>query len=96
MLSCIIVEKLFSVFDSLSTCTVILLFVECSAGHFNNDGSCVLCPGNTIKSSPGDDADCNVDSACDGIITVPNLGHTACGKAVRNRVLALVILIKQT
>ena len=39
-----------------------------------------MCPGNKIKSSPGDEADCNTDSACDGNITVPNPGHSACGK----------------
>ena len=74
-------EKAFSILGGIVLWyNVLSLFVECSAGHFKNGGSCVLCPGNKIKSFPGDDTDCNTDSACDGIITVPNLGHTACGK----------------
>ena len=57
-------------------------FSECNAGYYKDggDGGCILCSGNKIKSSPGDDTDCNTDTTCDGNITVPNIGHTTCGK----------------
>ena len=38
-----------------------------------------MCIGNTIKSAPGDAADCSADAPCDGVTTEPNAGHTACG-----------------
>ena len=53
---------------------------ECNVGHYKNGDSCDLCPGNTIKTMVGDAMDCNYDAACDGVMTVPNDAHTACGE----------------
>ena len=39
-----------------------------------------MCTGNKIKSMTGDAADCNIDTACDGITKVPNSVRTTCGK----------------
>ena len=41
-----------------------------------------MCTGNTIKRETGDADNCDADVPCDGVITVPNAGHTACGKFV--------------
>ena len=54
----------------------------CSAGYHRSGGSCVMCTGNTIKREAGDADNCDADVPCDGVITVPNAGHTACGKFV--------------
>ena len=42
---------------------------------------CIKCTGNTIKSTAGNAENCEADSACDGMTTVPNENHTACGKS---------------
>ena len=47
---------------------------------------CELCNGNRIKSMTGDAADCNTDTACDGITKVPNSVRTTCGKNVTSGV----------
>ena len=39
-----------------------------------------MCTGNTIKTEAGNAADCNIDAACDGVMTVPNTNHTYCGQ----------------
>ena len=39
-----------------------------------------MCPDIKIKSSPGNATNCNDDTACDGKSSIPNVGHTACGK----------------
>ena len=41
-----------------------------------------MCTGNTIKREAADADNCDADVPCDGVITVPNAGHTACGKFV--------------
>ena len=70
----------------------VLLFSECNAGYYKESGNgCVLCPGNQVKSSSGDDTDCNTDTACNGHMTVPNLGHTACDKNVFELVASIKI-----
>ena len=53
----------------------------CNAGYYNDEsnGTCLLCPGNTIKKFPGNARDCLADHPCNGITKVPNGGHTACG-----------------
>ncbi len=53
-------------------------FSVCSAGHYGSEYSCLICPGNTIKSVVGDAADCNGETPCDGINNIPNSAHTAC------------------
>ena len=50
----------------------------CDAGHYNNRGTCVMCAGNTVKSTMDDDTSC--PTVCDEITMAPNSGHTACGK----------------
>ena len=57
-------------------------FTECNAGYYGNgSATCTLCPGNTIKSSPGYASDCNTDAQCDGVSNEPNTGHTVCGRS---------------
>ena len=41
-----------------------------------------MCADNNIKSLAGNEPDCNVDPACDGVETVPNQNHTTCGELV--------------
>ena len=50
----------------------------CGAGYFKDGDDCVMCTGNTVKSTVGNDTSC--PTTCDGIIIVPNSGYTACGK----------------
>ena len=50
----------------------------CAAGYYRN-GNCMICTGNTIKSTAGDVEHCNDDAHCDGMTTVPNTDHTECG-----------------
>ena len=52
----------------------------CNVGYFKREGSCVLCPGNTIKTKVGNAENCDEDAPCDGVRTTPNENHTACGK----------------
>ena len=54
------------------------LFLVCNAGYFIDGDSCSICPGNTIKMSPGNATAC--DTTCDGVTTVPNGKHTTCGE----------------
>ena len=54
----------------------------CNVGHVRSGGSCVLCPGNTIKKTVGDAENCDADASCDGVTEWPNPDHTACGKFV--------------
>ena len=56
------------------------LFSVCNAGHYKDGGSCLLCPGGSIKSMTGDATNCYADTACDMMTNLPNTGHTACGK----------------
>ena len=56
-----------------------LLSSVCNAGYYKSGGSCELCTGNKIKTSVGDRAHCDDDTACDGDSQVPNDGHTTCG-----------------
>ena len=63
----------------------LLLFSVCNAGHYRNNGTCVMVTGNYVKKYPGDvsnlqTAPSHVVSECDGITEVPNDNHTACGK----------------
>ena len=58
------------------------VFIECNAGYYGNaTTNCTLCPGNTIKSSQGDAADCNAETPCDGVSNEVNAEHTACGRS---------------
>ena len=50
----------------------------CNAGFYKKGGSCVLCPENKIKSSPGNATEC--DSVCDEEFSIANDEHTECGK----------------
>ena len=54
----------------------------CNAGYYKHGSSCELCTGNNIKSTIGDAADCDADTACDGTTKVPNSENTACGKNI--------------
>ena len=40
-----------------------------------------MCTGNEIKSTPGDATNCSADPPCDGITSVPNAEHSACGES---------------
>ena len=51
----------------------------CNAGHYGNEYSCTICPGNTIKSALGDTVECSGETPCDIVSTVPNSQHMACG-----------------
>ena len=51
----------------------------CNSGYYKAKGTCVLCPGNTIKKLPGNTENCLTDQSCNGITRVPNEGHTDCG-----------------
>ena len=42
----------------------------------------MMCAGNTIKTTAGNVANCDADDACDGMTTVPNENHTACGTSL--------------
>ena len=63
---------------SVSCCFVSV----CNAGYFKSEGSCVLCPGLTIKTTIGDAENCDTDTPCDGMTTIPGAGHTRCGMFV--------------
>ena len=39
----------------------------------------MMCTGNTVKSTVGNDTSC--PTTCDGMKKIPNSGHTACGKS---------------
>ena len=54
------------------------LQLVCNAGHYGMNGSCELCPGNTIKPTVGDAVNCS--STCEEMLTVANSNHTDCGK----------------
>ena len=58
---------------------VFLLTVVCNAGLYKKAGKCHRCQNNRIKPRIGDARRCNSDPPCDGIVTVPNQDHTACG-----------------
>ena len=58
----------------------LLIFSVCNAGRYKNGDLCTTCTDNTINSEPGNATDCSADQPCDGTITVPNAGHTACGE----------------
>ena len=55
----------------------------CNAGFHKKGSTCVLCPDNKIKSSPGNASECEI--TCDGESNVPNDAHTKCGKTVLYR-----------
>ena len=52
----------------------------CNAGYFKSGNSCVLCPGNKIKTTAGDAEHCDADVPCDGVTTIAKSDHTGCGK----------------
>ena len=54
-------------------------FVVCHAGHYRIGSQCLLCNGNTIKTTKGNALNCDEDPTCDGVSTVPNENHTTCG-----------------
>ena len=57
-----------------------IYFLECNAGYYGSaNTTCTQCLGNTVKTSQGDSSDCDTDLVCDGLITVPNVNHSACG-----------------
>ena len=39
----------------------------------------MLCPGNTIKTQPGDAVNCDADPPCEGTM-IAGAGHTRCGE----------------
>ena len=39
-----------------------------------------MCIGNAIKTTRNNATNCDEDTPCDGVTTVPNENHTACGK----------------
>ena len=47
----------------------------CKAGFYKKGSTCVMCPDNMIKPTPGDATDCVI--TCEG---ESNSEHTACGK----------------
>ena len=51
----------------------------CNAGYRRSGDTCVLCPGNTIKTEPGDAVNCDADPPCEGTM-IAGAGHTRCGK----------------
>ena len=57
-------------------------FLVCNAGYYKNGSDCVMCTGNTVKSTEGDGPSC--PTVCDGMTKVPNSGHTVCGKSVNS------------
>ena len=66
---------------------IFLVFSECIAGYFLNNGICEVCPVNSIKPTPGNDSNC---SPCDGTSAVSNDEHTACGMLIfKNKSAAL-------
>ena len=64
-------------FLSCLTCCVKV----CSAGYYLSGSDCLMCTGNTIKTTAGNTANCDADPAYSGIIDIPNANHTACGKS---------------
>ena len=42
----------------------------------------MICNDNTIKTLPGNERHCDADDPCDGVTTVPNKNHTACGQCI--------------
>ena len=61
---------------------MLLMVSECGAGYYKNSMTpprCEMCTANTIKTTVGDATDCDADPPCDGIKTIPNDKHTACG-----------------
>ena len=57
----------------------------CNFGHHRNGSKCEICAGNEIKSTPGDANNCSADAPCDGITSVPNDDHSACGKSLETK-----------
>ena len=60
-------------------CNFVVLVSVCSAGYYRDGSRCLLCPENNIKTLAGNEPHCDADPLCDGITTVPNENHTACG-----------------
>ena len=56
-------------------------FVVCRAGYYHDGSGCTMCTGNTIKTMSGNEPNCSVDLASDGMTTVPNVKHTTCGES---------------
>ena len=56
-----------------------MFVVVCNAGYYNSGSDCLMCTGNNIKTRAGNETDCDADPACDGVMTVANQNHTACG-----------------
>ena len=55
----------------------------CNAGYFYNGVGCIKCTGNTGKTSAGK---YGCDTTCDGVRTIPNEDHTACGESSEGKV----------
>ena len=55
---------------------MILFFLDCNAGHYKDGDDCIMCPGNTIKPTSGDDISCT--ASCEENGKVANTEHTAC------------------
>ena len=70
----------------------LLIVSVCNAGYYKNGTQCTKCTNNSIKSAPGNATDCSADQSCDGTITVPNAGNTACGKQSRTSLFEISFL----
>ena len=51
----------------------------CDAGHKKDGDDCMMCTGNSVNSTVGNDTSCPI--TCDEFTEFPNSGHTACGKS---------------
>ena len=71
-------EELF--LRSLQTIQRVYFFSVCNVGLYWTGSACELCAGNEIKSTPGDATNCSADAPCDGVTSVPNDDHSACGE----------------
>ena len=71
--------------------------LECEAGYYKTNTTpprCEMCTGNTIKTTVGDAGNCDADQPCDGIKTIPNNNHTACGNFYQFTSMHITIKIK--
>ena len=56
------------------------IFVSvCNAGYYRDGSACLLCTDDKIKTLAGNEPHCDTDQPCDGVSTVSNENHTACG-----------------
>ena len=73
----------------------IVLILVCNAGYYRDGSACLLCTDNNIKMLAGNEPHCDTDPPCDGVSTVSNENHTACGNRILFFASVLIYFLKK-